>query len=185
MFRLFVHSLGHCSCQNTIEQGLARQAWWEVKAIERLHQRSCPQSTLKHIHTVLSPNQSADVSQPTSPTPQPAPASVITNFQPPLPTRLYATLFRQASMPHLPLALPATSTPSESTRVDASTGLVYHGVRELGSELWTVERCSVEQQYLVAYYGDGDAFYASVYPVNWSGAFDCMRIKAKRWLGWS
>ena len=62
-------------------------------------------------------------------------------------------------------------------------GLVYHGARELGREVWTVQRCSVEQQYLVAYFGDGDAFYCSVYPVNWSGAFDCMRLKAQRWLG--
>ena len=177
------------SLQNTIEQGLARQAWLEVAAVERLHRRTCPLSTLKHIHTVApttaTPSQQATTTE-----------SVITNFQRPLPTRLYSSLFREAPMPHLDIGRPAplpsaTAVPNAalpqpaSGRVDASSGLVYYGARELGSELWTVDRCSVEQQYLVSYYGDGDAFYCDVYPVNWSGAFDCLRLKASRWLGFS
>ena len=101
-------------------------------------------------------------------------------------------------MPHLDIARPtplpsttaaagfgATLPAPASGRVDARSGLVYYGARELGSELWTIDRCSVEQQYLVSYYGDGDAFYCTVYPVNWSGAFDCLRLKARQWLGFS
>ena len=38
--------------RNTIEQSLARQAWAEVSAIERLHRRSCPSSKLKHIRSI-------------------------------------------------------------------------------------------------------------------------------------
>ena len=180
--------------QNTIEQGLARQAWFEVAAIEQLHKRQCPNSTLKHIHTVQPTNDAAP-SLPPSPPADPTSPPLLASFTRPLPTRLYASLFREQSLPHLDIARP-TPLPSAvsggvalpapaSGRVDARSGLVYYGARELGSELWTVDRCSVEQQYLVSYYGDGDAFYATVYPVNWSGAFDCLRVKAKRWLGFS
>ena len=60
--------------------------------------------------------------------------------------------------------------------------IVYYGPRVLGSEMWTVDRCSVEQSYLVTYFGDGDAFYSDVYPLNWSGAYDCLRLRFLRWI---
>ena len=58
--------------------------------------------------------------------------------------------------------------------------IVFYGPRVLGSEMWTVDRCSREQSYLVTYFGDGDAFYSDVYPVNWTGAFDCIRLRIQR-----
>ena len=122
-----------------------------------------------------------------------------------LPTRLYSSLFKEQPFPHLtifkpsPLPPPApidapSSSPTPSlppptpgpppSPLDLSSPpspITFYGPRALGSEVWTVDRCSVEQSYLVAYYGDGDAFYSDVYPLNWSGAYDCIRLRAKRW----
>ena len=158
--------------------------------MEQLHKRTCRNATLKDIHTV----RASDGAVSPAATAEPAGPSAITNFQRPLLTRVYSSIFREAPLPHLDIGRPAPlpsaaaigALPAPASgRVDASSGLVYYGARELGSELWTIDRCSIEQQYLVSYYGDGDAFYCTVYPVNLSGAFDCVRLKAKRWLGLS
>ena len=81
--------------------------------------------------------------------------------------------------------LPAPPPGSAVRPVDPSGPLpvTYYGARLLGTELWTVDRCRVEQQYMVSYFADGDAFYASLYPINWSGTVDCLRLKLTAWLG--
>ena len=80
---------------------------------------------------------------------------------------------------------PPPPSPPTAAAIDplqsAPPSVVFYGPRSLGSELWTVDRCGADQSYLVAYYGDGDAFYSDVYPVNWSGAFDCIRLRIKQW----
>ena len=52
--------------RNTIEQSLARQAWLEVSAIERLHRRTCPHSKLKQIRSIHSAKDIAGASTATS-----------------------------------------------------------------------------------------------------------------------
>jgi hypothetical protein len=48
--------------------------------------------------------------------------------------------------------------------------------RFLSSERWLVQRCDGTQLYRVQYYGNGDAFYATVVPTNLSG------LAAQTWL---
>lgn len=195
--------------RNTIENGLIRSAYREVDEIESLYKSKCPHSCVKKIQIIQPSNKPSNNQSKLPSNKQFQESPIITDYQYPLITRVFSSIFAEKSIPHLTVftpnsllsPLPDQSNPSNNQSsepavvdepvqsyketIDPVTGssIVEHEPRVIGTELWTIDRCSVNQSYIVQYVSDGDAFYSSVYPTNVGGAVDYMRIKMKRWLG--